>query len=411
MASTLLCYTLSLLSKPMLVTLPALLLLLDFWPLGRTARRPLRELVIEKLPLAAVALGVAWLALLTQAAGGAMDPSATLSFDRRIAHALVSPVLYLGKLLWPVDLSVVYPHPELFGTAWSAVQVVLASLLLIALSAAAVAFRRRGQLLMGWFWFLISLAPVVGLVQVGVQGMADRFMYVPAMGLYVAVAFTGFDLARAERPALRMALAALAAAALVACAVASARQATYWRDSESLYLQALRATPDNPLVGAYYGHWLESEGRSTEALEHYRRMTRYDASASAGYLNSARLLMRRGLADEAIEQLRTATGLVPEEPEAWIQLASVFLTHPNPERRDPAAALAAAGRAVALPRGQSAAALEVLSAAQSAAGLGADAIRSARRALVLAETEGQHQRARVLRQRLHALGVAVSPGD
>jgi Flp pilus assembly protein TadD len=257
---------LGLLCKPMLVTLPAVLLLLDLWPLRRS--EPLRRLVGEKLPLVALCTASAAITVLAQRAEGSIQSLERISLAERVANALVASVAYLRLAVWPSDLAVFYPHPALLGRAGElALPALGAALVLAALTAwALVAARRRPYLAVGWGWYLVTLAPVIGVVQVGAQAMADRYTYLPLIGIGVAVAWGARDLARrfAIRPA---ACAAAAMLVLGAFAVQTWRQIGTWRDSETLYLRAVRATQDNYVAHASLGMVYRGRGDAARARE------------------------------------------------------------------------------------------------------------------------------------------------
>jgi tetratricopeptide (TPR) repeat protein len=313
---------LSLTAKPMLVTLPAVLLLLDFWPLGRLrlgsgpspggaglAPVSLGRALAEKLPLLALAGASAVVTLLAQHQGGAALSLEELPLGARLGNALVSCVRYLVLAVWPADLAVFYPHP---GEALPAWQVVGAGCLLTVLTAGALwQARRRPYLLVGWLWYLGTLVPVIGLVQVGEQALADRYTYVPLIGPFVALAWAVADLAEA-RPRLRPLLAAAAVGVLLACAVGAWRQVGVWRDSRSLWEHALRAAGDNYTARNNLGlAILEVEGDPRQAEEHIRAALRLRPEAPQPYTNLGTALDRQGRADEAIACYRRSLALNP----------------------------------------------------------------------------------------------------
>jgi len=284
----LLLFALGLMSKPMLVTLPLVLLLLDYWPLRRLGRllpvadalvqsskfdvpnpapfsQPSRlgRLVLEKLPFLALSLASSVVTFLVQRKGGAV--STALPLDARVANGLISYARYLGKTLWPAKLSVLYPHPG----HWPLWQVMAAAGLLAVISAGVLLVaRQRPWLVVGWLWFLGMLVPVIGLVQVGIQSLADRYMYLPLIGLLVLLLWGLPELL----PPGRRRLGALAGAvALAACAGLTARQVHYWRDSEALFGRAVQVTDKNYLAYNNLGFYLSHQGRAAEAMEYYRR--------------------------------------------------------------------------------------------------------------------------------------------
>lgn len=286
----LLAYALGLLSKPMLVTTPFVLLLLDVWPLRRlsfgdgqdlergtpgqkTARRDeappaapaamARRCGLEKLPLLGLSAASCVVTFLAQRRGGAV--STALTPGERAANALVAYARYLGKTFWPADLAVLYPHPG----QWPAAAVLAAGALVLALSALAVwQLRRRPCLAVGWFWFGGMLIPVIGLVQVGVQSMADRYMYLPLTGLAVALVWGGGEVLRGRGGWARF---PLAGGALLGCALATTHQLAFWRNSETLFRRAVAVTRGNYLAWNNLGFYLSRHDRGEEARRCYER--------------------------------------------------------------------------------------------------------------------------------------------
>ncbi len=295
------CFALGLMSKPMLVTLPFVLLLLDYWPLQRWPRRApatqpdtatgrprpgLFSLLLEKAPFFALAAASSIVTYFVQRHGGAVSTS--LTFGERVANALISYARYIGKTFWPLDLSILYPHPG----RWPLGAVAGAAVLLLAISVV-VALRARKQpyLAVGWLWFCGTLVPVIGLVQVGIQSMADRYTYVPLIGGFIMLVW-GVDALVPARPGRGKALALGAGLGLAACALLAARQVRFWRNSEELFGHAVRVTRDNYLAHNNLGYYLNGQGRTAEAVEHYRRAlqikpTYEDALNNLGYALAA----------------------------------------------------------------------------------------------------------------------------
>jgi Flp pilus assembly protein TadD len=298
-------FALSLLAKPMLVTLPCMLLLLDWWPLGRVRMavdggpgRPLREaawpLVREKLPL--FALSAASCAATWYAQRHAMDFAGPIPPAERVANAAVAYVTYLRKAVWPSDLAAFYPHPR---GSLSPGAVALAAAVLGVLSAAACLLgRRRPYLAVGWLWYLGTLVPVLGLVQVGKQALADRYTYVPLIGIFLAAAWGAADLATTS--ARRRTAAAGALAALIVLAVLTRFQIGVWKDSRSLWEHALRLMPDNEAAMLNLGSALEDEGELAGARRLYKKILTRSPDDFAASLNLAGVLHKQGEADEAL---------------------------------------------------------------------------------------------------------------
>jgi protein O-mannosyl-transferase len=268
----LVCFALGLMSKPMLVTTPFLLLLIDYWPLRRLQSneaafdpgRALR-LVIEKLPFLALSLASSVVTFLVQQSGGAVSTSLTMG--QRLGNALVSYVRYIAKMIWPSDLSVLYPHPG----AWPIWAVLGAGALLAGISVVAILWaRRRPYFIVGWLWFLGTLVPVIGLVQVGIQSMADRYSYVPLIGLFIIVAWgvpEGLPQASWRSRALAFATGVL----LLACWVVTVRQISYWQTSETLFRRAVSVTAKNFLAYNNLGFYLAGRGQVQEAMVNYQK--------------------------------------------------------------------------------------------------------------------------------------------
>jgi len=302
-------FVLGLMSKPMIVTLPFTLLLVDVWPLKRGLR------VKEKLPLFALAAAGAAATYLVQKAGGAVKPSAVFG----LGNALVSYVVYIGKTLWPTGLAAFYPYPA--KLAWWLVA--LAAAALAAISWAVVRFRQRcPYLATGWFWFLITLLPVIGIVRAGEQARADRYMYVPMVGLAVMVAWGGAELMQ-KWPRLR---AAAAAAACAACAGVAWAQAGYWQNGETLFAHALEVTSGNYIAEENLGSYLiDQPGRLAEAVPHLERAValRPESGQARSDLGIA-LAGTPGRLDDAIAEFQAAIRLRPDSAVPHINLANAL---------------------------------------------------------------------------------------
>ncbi|MGB9454732.1 MAG: tetratricopeptide repeat protein [Bryobacteraceae bacterium] len=302
-------FVLGLMSKPMIVTLPFTLLLLDVWPLKRGLR------VREKLPLFAIATAGAVVTYLVQKAGGAVMPVAVFG----LGNALVSYLTYIAKTFWPAGLAVFYPYPENLAL-W---RVALAAAALAAISWQVFRLRRVcPYLAFGWFWFLGTLVPVIGIVRAGEQARADRYMYVPMVGLAVMVAWGGADLLR-RWPRLR---AAVATAACAACASAAWAQVGYWRNSETLFAHALEVTSGNYIAEHNLGTYLTAQaGRLPEAVTHLEQAVRLrpDLAQMHSDLGIA-LAGTPGRLEDAIAQFRTAMRLRPDSEVPHINLANAL---------------------------------------------------------------------------------------
>jgi protein O-mannosyl-transferase len=317
---TLLCLALGLLSKPMLVTWPCVMLLLDYWPLNRGLGW--RRLVREKIPFFALVAATSAVTYLVQQHCGAMAQSESLAWGARAANALVSYARYLGKLFWPSDLAVFYPHPG----SWPLPLVLAAGALLAGLSALfAWQRRQRPHLLVGWLWFVGTLVPVIGLVQVGEQAMADRYTYLPSLGLFILVIWGLDELTRPWRNRTAGLLAA--GAAVAACGLAAtSRQLAYWQDSETLFRHALAVTADNHLAHNNLGTTLYVKGRMAEAITEYQAALRLKPNDTEAHHNLGLAFLNGDRTDEAIAQFRMALQLKPDYVKAHYNLGLTFLS-------------------------------------------------------------------------------------
>jgi tetratricopeptide (TPR) repeat protein len=318
-------FTLGLMSKPMLVTMPFVLLLLDYWPLRRlslptlqhSTTPPLR-LIMEKLPFVALAAISSVITFLVQRKGGAVSTS--LSVGARVANALVSYVRYIGRMFWPKNLSILYPHPG----HWPAWQVIVSAGLLIAVSVAVILLaRKRPYLAVGWLWFCGTLVPVIGLVQVGIQSMADRYTYVPLIGLFIMLAW-GIGELMPARPWRGSALAVGVALSLAICACLTERQIRFWRDSEALFRHAVAVTRDNYLAYNNLGFYLSGQGRTAEAMENYRLSLKINPAYEDALNNLGYALAGQKKYSEAIPLYEAALRIRPNHAEVHNNLGNAL---------------------------------------------------------------------------------------
>jgi Flp pilus assembly protein TadD len=312
----LLVYAAGLLTKPMLVTLPLLLLLLDYWPLGRfddTTARP--RLVLEKLPLGLLAAASSAVTLFAQAAGGAVARLEQFPLGTRLANALVAYVAYVFKAIWPARLTLPYPYPYYPLTP---LNVTLAAALLLGISVGVMRFsRQRPYLPVGWLWYVVSLLPVIGLIQVGQQPLADRYTYIPLTGLFVIVAWGVPDLlgSGAARARGRRAVVAVAGVAAVLGLAGVARvQVGYWRDSVTLFSHALAVTERNPQ--AHYGLAIDAykRGQLERAVSHHRQALRLHPTYVEAHSGLAAALFKQQRHEQAESAYREALRLRPGDP-------------------------------------------------------------------------------------------------
>ncbi len=322
-------FALGLMSKPMLVTVPFLLLLLDFWPLNRfrsstpnqsstaaadPTSQPVtwRSLVYEKIPFFGLALLVSTITFQVQEQGHAF--LLQLPFTSRLANAFVSYAKYLGKTFWPTDLAVFYPHPDTRypqSSQWPLPFVLLTALALLAISL--FVWWRRSRLpwvFTGWFWFIGTLVPVIGIVQVGTQAMADRYTYLPLVGIFIALVWSASELLT-RVPAFRLPLVGLGCAALLICLPLTARQVGYWQDTSHLFEHALQVAPDNAPAHFHLGSIAGGNGRFDLASAHFQAAIKADPSYSDAYYSLGLLLEGIGKRQEAIELYRAGLSVAP----------------------------------------------------------------------------------------------------
>ena len=328
-------FALGLMAKPMLVTLPFVLLLLDYWPLRRLKQAGAKardlalsafDLVWEKIPLFALAVASSIVTYQAQQTGGTVAAFDKLPFSVRAANALVAYVGYIGKMIWPRGLCALYPHREGGLPEW---QVIGAGLLLVCVTVFVILMgRRRPYLAVGWLWYVGTLVPVIGLVQVGEQAMADRYTYVPLIGLFIMIAWgipdvlgrgdaetrrRGDVAVPAEGFRDRVVLPAVAAAVIGAFMVCSWIQVGYWQDDLSLFRHATEVTKDNYIAHANVGTALASRGRTEQASEEFREAIRIQPDAPKPHYNLAVMLYQMGEYSEAWKELHLCEeyGLAP----------------------------------------------------------------------------------------------------
>jgi tetratricopeptide (TPR) repeat protein len=383
---------LGLMAKPMVVTLPCVLLLLDYWPLRRGSSWG--RLVIEKLPLFALAAAAGILTLHAQRLDRAFGSLEQLPVAVRVANALNSYVGYLVQTAWPFRLSVFYPHPaERLSWACAAA----AAGVLATVSYAAVRWARRlPYFFVGWFWYLGTLVPVIGLVQVGSQAMADRYTYVPLIGVFIAVAWGVAELA--SRGGWRETAAAVATVLLAVCLFATWLQVNYWHDDVALWRHALECSTDNVVAHQNLGVAYARRGRPAEAVEQFQAVLRLNPDDWRAYLNLRAALVNLGQPQQAARLWEEAVRLNPRLAATVDREARRRGTHPDPAVRNGAQALELAQSLCEATGGADARYLDTLAAAYAELGRFTEARAVTERALAVAA--GQPALAAVLRSRL-----------
>jgi hypothetical protein len=392
-----------LMSKPMLVTWPCLFLLLDVWPLGRVPKFDVRvssspagppkgsglnRLLLEKLPFFALSAASSAITVVAQSKGGALVDVSQIGLSERIGNSLISYARYLGKTFWPDPLVVFYPHPL---HQWPVKQIVGAVLLLAAITAVTIwQARRRPVLMVGWLWFLGTLVPVIGLLQVGLQSMADRYMYVPSIGLFIMIVWAAREWIL---PSYRVRVGAvLATAALAGCILVTRTQLGYWRNSETLFRHAANVTPSNPFVEYLLGNALIQASKTDEGLQHLQAAARSNSTyAPAAHVKIGELLSSRGQLREAIEQYHEALRGNPDMLRVLNNLAWVLASSDDPDIRNGPEAVGLAEHACELTQYRTAVFVGTLAAAYAEAGRFEDAIRTAEKASELAIASGANE--------------------
>jgi tetratricopeptide (TPR) repeat protein len=311
----LLLFALGLMSKPMLVTLPFVLLLLDYWPLRRfelrtnhSKLRTVFPLFAEKLPFLLLTAASCVVTFLVQQKGGAVLDVSNFPPGQRIANALVSYVRYLGKMIWPEHLAALY----LRKAPWPSWEIALAAVFLLTVTLVAVRFaRRRPYLAVGWFWYLGTLVPVIGLVQVGMQSLADRYTYIPLIGIFIILDWGGWELVGFWR--VPVAVPATAAGlALVACMVLTRAQLPYWHNSERLFQRMIAVTEGNYMAHYNLGNLYGREDKLAEAVQQYEAALRAEPNYAEAENNLGTILLRLRRFDEAIAHHAAAVRIRPE---------------------------------------------------------------------------------------------------
>lgn len=325
-------FTLGLMCKPMLVTLPLVLLLLDWWPLGRIgpadplfpsrpfSMRTLSRLLWEKVPLVGLSIISCAVTYLAQARGDAVESFENLRFGTRVANAIISYVVYLEKMVWPSALAVYYPHSATFDAGVPAWEIAGSIILFCGLSVIALLARhRRPYLAVGWLWYVGTLVPVIGLVQVGAQAYADRYTYVPLIGVFIAIAW-GIPPVLSKLPFRRLALIGFAGVSLVALTIAAWVQTSYWRDSVTLLSRALAATDKNWFALNNLGVAYNMIGRHEEAIGYIREALRIHPDNAEAWNNLGRSYNGLGQHHLAIGHIREALRIQPDNTKALINL-------------------------------------------------------------------------------------------
>lgn len=336
---TLILFILGLMAKPMLVTLPFVLLLLDYWPLERMRitnhrediglddanannipQKPIGYLILEKVPFLIFSIISSVITFMDKSKLGVFTTVENLSLSRKIGNAIVSYVIYIDKMIWPSRLAVFYPHP---GNSLSMTKVVLSGALLLLISFLIYIARKRKYLTVGWLWYLGVLVPVIGFIQTGSHAWADRFSYIPSIGLFIIVAWGAKELF-AKLPYRKVASAALAAAVLLACAICTRFQVQYWRNNTTLFEHAIKVTKNNYVAHCTLAELLLYEGKTQQAIEHFTEALRAKPDFLSALNNLGYALAKQGKYSEAEGYYRKALQIKPDFVEAHSNLANAL---------------------------------------------------------------------------------------
>jgi tetratricopeptide (TPR) repeat protein len=317
-------FVLALLSKPTVVTLPFVLLLLDYWPLNRFERPgKLSRLLLEKVPLLALAAGACAVTVL--AAGKDITPNAPISMPLRLGNALAYYAVYLRRMVWPEGLAVPYPYPHNGLPRW---EMALGGALLAGLSAVAWKERRtRPWLLMGWLWYLGMLTPMIGIVSAGAAEQADRYTYLPQIGIYLAVTWlvAEWRVRWLHHGPLRVALGSLMAGVVLALMVCAWKQTAHWQDSRTLWTHTLACTTNNSMANLEFGNALQQEGNADEAIAHFQSALQIEPGLMPAHNNLGYALLQKGRVDEAIAHFQKALQISPNNADICINLGNALL--------------------------------------------------------------------------------------
>jgi Flp pilus assembly protein TadD len=319
-------------SKPMVITLPFVLLLLDYWPLARVhgtgteSNKGLAwsRLVLEKLPWLGLSAASAVITMRAQQAGGAIRTTAEVPFGVRVVTAIYAYAMYLWKMVWPARLAPLYPHP---GDSLAAWQVSLAALVLIATTAAGWRLRKRRYVLIGWLWFLGTLVPVIGLVQVGEAAMADRYAYIPLIGIFVMIAFGFADWEAEKKSGAGPAIAA--EIVLIALALTTHRQIGYWQSNRDLWAHALKVTENNFVAEDNLGGALILEDKEEEAHAHFEAAARINPKDPMSRSNLGSYFQTHNRMRDAVSQYEAAVRLTSDPvllSQTYANLGAAYLS-------------------------------------------------------------------------------------
>jgi len=320
--ATLLIFAMGLMAKPMLVTLPFVLLLLDFWPFGRFRWKTLPRMVWEKVPFFALSAVICIATFLVQQKGASVSPLGGLSLQVRICNALVSYVDYIVKMFWPVRLAVLYPFPV--PIVAPVLKAIGAGAFLVCITIRVIQeAKRRGYLTVGWLWYLGTLVPVIGLVQVGKQLRADRYTYIPLIGLFIIIAWFMAEFLGKRRYG-RVTLAIIAVTILSALSLCTFQQLRHWQNNETLFAHATEVTENNYIALGALGMAMHKQGKVDEAIGNYYRALKIRPDQDIVHYNLGVALEHKGDINGAVASWQNALRINPNYSSAYYSLANLF---------------------------------------------------------------------------------------
>ena len=394
-------FAMGLMTKPMLVTLPFVLLLLVYWPLNRFANKNTEHktgkrsvsfqllisaghLTVEKIPFFALSVISSIITFLVMKSGGVVSNINALPYKYRVANVFLSYARYIGKLFRPSNLAVFYPFDAHRFPIW---QIALCALLLFTISAVVFRLRKNyGCLPTGWFWFIGTLIPVIGLVQVGSQSYADRYTYIPYIGLFIMIAWSLPQLLAkllSAKPQRKIVLAVLMLTALTALGISAYKQTMYWNNSSTLFSHTLEVTNNNFIAHNCLGQDLYKQGKLVLAAEHFNKALQIKPNYANAIINLGCVSTNRGDLKQAIDYFQKALQMEPDNSVTMNNLAWIFATCPDPNYRNSSEAIRLAQRACRATGFADPGILDTLAAAFASAGRFDEAVITAQKALNL----------------------------
>jgi Tfp pilus assembly protein PilF len=388
-------FGLCIMTKPVVVTLPFALLLLDYWPLNRLSIGNNKSkignwklAIIEKIPLLALSIILSVITVIAQKSGGAIAQTDAVPLAARIANMFVSYISYIGKLFVPAGLSVFYPYSI---KSFKDTKVIICIVLFLLITAICLyAGQRRKYAAVGWLWFAGTLIPVIGIVQAGAQAMANRYMYIPMLGLLIIISFSVKEII-ANYPVLKNVAAVSVAAILFIAVILTRMQVKHWENDLTLFGYALEVTDKNYLAESNYGMALAEKHRLSEAEAHIKKAIQISPKFDEAYSNLGTVYIQMGRIDKAVKNLTKAIELKSDNTKALNNYAWLLATQKEVSAEDASKSVELASRACELTKNKDAELLDTLAVAYAAAGRFTEAIRTSDQAVIVAKTTGQEK--------------------